>query len=70
MPCTCGHWILALRASLGIAPTLTELGIDAARIDELADMAATDPTAVTNPVSVDRAALKSILINALDGRLG
>ena len=42
-------YVLALRAELGIPPTLTALGIPADRIEDLAAMAIEDPTAGANP---------------------
>ena len=43
-------WVLALRRELGIPHTLAELGVPTDRFDELARMAALDPTAGANPV--------------------
>jgi len=63
------RWVLDLRAAIGIPHTLRELGVDDGRIDELATMAEVDPPAASNPVPVDAAALKSILVDALDGIL-
>jgi len=63
------QWVLDLRTVIGIPHTLRELGVDDRRVDELAAMAAVDPPAASNPVPVDAAALKSILLDALDGRL-
>lgn len=42
-------YVLALRAELGIPPTLTALGIPNDRIEDLAAMAIEDPTAGANP---------------------
>src|SRR3546814_10000677 len=44
-------WVLALREELKISAKLDGLGVDGARIDEIAAMAAEDPTAPTNPRS-------------------
>ncbi len=63
------QWVLDLRTVIGIPHTLRELGVDDSRVDELAAMAEVDPPAASNPVPVDAAALKSILLDALDGRL-
>ena len=63
------RWVLDLRAAIGIPHTLRELGVDDSRADELAAMAEVDPPAASNPVPVEAAALKSILLDALDGRL-
>ncbi|MFQ5776272.1 MAG: iron-containing alcohol dehydrogenase, partial [Kiloniellaceae bacterium] len=45
-------WVLALRRELKIPHTLKDLGVDDERLDELAQMAAEDPTAPGNPVPV------------------
>src|SRR3546814_13831530 len=43
-------WVLALREELKIPAKLDGLGVDGARTDEIAAMAADDPTAPNNPV--------------------
>src|SRR3546814_15613743 len=43
-------WVLALREELKIPAKLDGIGVDGARIDEIAAMAAEDPTAPTNPI--------------------
>ena len=62
-------WVLALRASLGVPHTLPELGVDAGRIDQIAAMAAVDPSAGGNPVQFDASAAAQVLAAACDGRL-
>jgi alcohol dehydrogenase class IV len=62
-------WILALRAELKIPATLEGLGVDGARIDEIAQMAAEDPTAPTNPVPAGAAEMRRMFEAALEGRL-
>ncbi len=62
-------WVLALRKTIGIPHTLAELGVGAERFDELAEMAAVDPTAGGNPVPLDVAALKRLYAHALAGTL-
>jgi len=62
-------WTLELRRQLAVPHTLRELGVDDARIDEMAQMAAQDPTAGGNPVPVGVKELAKLFRNALDGRL-
>jgi alcohol dehydrogenase len=62
-------WLLALRAETGIPHTLVGLGVDGARIDRIAAMAPSDPTAGGNPVLLDAAAARSILARALEGKI-
>lgn len=62
-------WTLELRRQLGVPHTLRELGVDDARIEEMAQMAAQDPTAGGNPVPVGVKELARLFRNALDGRL-
>ncbi|MBT5413748.1 MAG: iron-containing alcohol dehydrogenase [Rhodospirillaceae bacterium] len=63
------RWVLDLRAELGIPHTLAEIGVDDARIDEIARMATADPSAGTNPVPLDDAGHRAMLEAALVGRL-
>jgi hypothetical protein len=46
--------IMALRAELEIPHNLTALGVDAARLDELTEMALEDPSCGGNPVAMTR----------------
>ena len=62
-------WILDLREQFQIPHSASELGIEFERIDEIAAMAAADPTASTNPVSVDASKMRSIYSAALNGLL-
>jgi alcohol dehydrogenase class IV len=62
-------WTLALRKAIGIPHTLAELGVGADRLDELAEMAAVDPTAAGNPVPLDVRSLRKLCEDALVGRL-
>ncbi len=66
-------WILELRATLGIAPDLKALlkgeTLDERRLDELAAMAADDPTAGGNPRPVGAPELRELYVNAYEGRL-
>jgi alcohol dehydrogenase class IV len=63
------NWVMDLRQELGIPHTLREIGVGDDRLDEVAEMAAADPTAPTNPVPLDPPALKSMLVAALEGRV-
>lgn len=60
-------WVLALRRDLGIPHTLQALGIGNNRFDELAEMAARDPTAGGNPRPFDAAAARQLLDQAWSG---
>jgi alcohol dehydrogenase class IV len=62
-------WTLELRKALDVPHTLRGLGVDDTRIDEMAQMAAQDPTAGGNPVPVGVKELARLFRNALDGRL-
>jgi len=61
------EWVLALRAELGIPETLAELGVDAARADEIGEMAARDAAAAGNPRPVDAADLRGVFVAATEG---
>ena len=60
-------WVLALRAEIGIPHTLEGLGVDDARLDEIADKAVVDPTAGGNPVELTVEGAKAIFRAALKG---
>ena len=62
-------WILALRHELKIPETLDGLGVGGERIDEIAEMAAEDPTAPTNPVPAGAPEMRKMFEAALEGRL-
>jgi alcohol dehydrogenase len=62
-------WVLALRREIGIPHTLEGLKVGPERFDELARMAAADPTAGGNPVKVAAAELRALYEDARDGRL-
>jgi alcohol dehydrogenase class IV len=64
------EWVLELRREIGIPHRLAELKIDESRLDELATMAAADPTAGGNPVKVGVPELRRLYEDALAGRLG
>ncbi len=62
-------WTLELRRQFDIPNTLDELGVEAGDLDRLAEMAAADPTAGTNPVPLDVAKLRRMLDDAFEGTL-
>ena len=61
------HWVLDLRQTLGVPHTLGGLGVDDARIDEIAAMAVDDPTASGNPVPLDVEGARRIFTAAMRG---
>lgn len=64
------EWTLEFRKTLGIPHTARELGVEENRLDELAEMAANDPTAGGNPIKVGPAEMKQMYQAALEGRIG
>lgn len=62
-------WVLAFRRDLGIPHTLAEIGVDAARAEEIGKYAAIDPTAGSNPIPLDAAILQKLFEDAVAGRL-
>jgi alcohol dehydrogenase class IV len=62
-------WVLDLRARIGIPHTLDAMGLDDARLDDIAAMAPNDPTAGGNPVKLDEAGARRIFGAALRGDL-
>lgn len=61
--------LLELRRTTGIPATLAEAGVPDDRLSELAVMAERDPTAGSNPVPVDSAALERLYRRAMVGEL-
>ncbi len=61
--------LLELRRTTGIPPTLAAAGVPADRLEELARMAEKDPTAASNPIPVDAAALERLYRQAIAGEL-
>ncbi len=55
--------------SIGIPHTLAEIGVDDARVDRLAALATEDPNVASNPVPLDDAAHRTLLLASLEGRL-
>ncbi len=62
-------WILGLRSALSIPHSLREIGVGDDRVEEIAEMAAVDPTAPTNPLPLDPQNLRAMMENALEGRV-
>ncbi len=62
-------WVLELRQTIGIPHTLGGLKVGPERFAEMAEMAAVDPTASSNPVKVGPAELHRLYEDALEGRL-
>ena len=63
------NWVLALRKEIGIPHTLKDIGVDDKRVDEVAKMAAADPSAGGNPIKVGAAELGKIFVAGLEGKL-
>ena len=61
---------LRFRRDLGIPHTLDRIGVDDARLEAMAEMAAVDPTAGGNPRHLSPADALDLYRRALDGRLG
>ena len=62
--------ILSLRDDLGVPHRLTDLGVDAACVEEIAAAAAIDPSAAGNPVPFTSALAAEVFANACEGTLG
>lgn len=62
-------WILEIRANLGIAHSLAEIGVDIAKIDELAAMAVVDPSAGGNPITLTIENITPLFRAAITGEL-
>jgi alcohol dehydrogenase class IV len=62
-------WVLELRREIGIPHTADALGLEERRIPELAQMAAEDPTAGSNPVPVGADALALLYRKSLAGEV-
>jgi len=61
--------LLEMRESLQIPHRLSELGVSLDDVGALAQMAAADPSAATNPIPLTPAALAEILSGAIEGRV-
>ena len=62
-------WILALRKDLGIPADLSALGVKQDQIQQLAEMAAVDPSAGSNPVPLTVDNLTALFEKAVQGRI-
>ncbi len=62
-------WVSGLRDALGIEHRLGELNVGEDRVDRIVELALTDPTAPTNPVTLTDENLRHLLRAAFDGRL-
>jgi alcohol dehydrogenase class IV len=63
------NWVLGFRKQLGIPGSLGDIGIDAARADEIGDMAVADPSNGGNPTQIDAAGYAAIFRRACAGDL-
>jgi len=61
-------WTLDLRETFQIPHTPLELGVEEGRLKQLAQMAAEDPTAPTNPIPVDAKAMLMMYKRAMAGK--
>jgi alcohol dehydrogenase len=63
-------WVVDLRKDTGIPPALKDIGIDEARLDEVAAMAVKDPTAGSNPIPLTQDQYKALAGKCVRGDLG
>jgi len=63
------QWVLDLRAEIGMPHTLKDIGLDADRIDQVAEMAVEDPSAGNNPIQFTVAEYAEIGRAAVEGAL-
>ena len=64
------RWVLALREQIAIPNALSQIGIDAARVDDIGAMALADPSAATNPIPFAADAYAQLAARAVRGELG
>jgi alcohol dehydrogenase class IV len=62
-------WVLALREQVGIPSTLKDIGVTEAHVEQLAPMAAADPSSPTNPVPLTTENLSRLYRDAIGGVL-
>jgi len=62
-------WILGLREDIGIPADLAALGVTEGHIGQLAEMAAVDPSAGSNPIPLTVENLTALFHNTVQGRL-
>lgn len=58
-------WVLQMRMELGIENSLSHLGIDTSRVDQLAKMATEDAASGSNPILFTQEEYKTILLSAI-----
>lgn len=63
------HWVLDLRALIGIPASLGEIGINDDRQQRVGEMAAADPSAAGNPVALTPAQYQALFARAVAGEL-
>ncbi|MGF1757211.1 iron-containing alcohol dehydrogenase [Photobacterium sagamiensis] len=63
------HWILDLRAELGIPHTLTDIGIDDDQAERIGKMSVADAAAGGNPICFNAQQYADIFTNAIQGTL-
>ena len=63
------EWVLELRERIGIPATLADIGVATSNIEQLAPMAANDPSAATNPVALSTENLTTLFANCIAGKL-
>ncbi len=61
-------WVLAFREELGIPNTLRDIGVPDDRADDVGALALADPSTGGNPQPMSAADMKTVFLNALDGR--
>ena len=62
-------WVLHLRNEVGIPHSLSEIGIDDSRIEQIGQMAEVDPSAGTNPIAFSASEYSQLFGRALRGEL-
>ena len=62
-------WVLAMRESLGIPHTLSEIGIDGRDLAKVGEMAVVEGSAGTNPIQFSAADYSRIFVTAVEGLL-
>lgn len=62
-------FVLRLRRDLGVPHTIDKIGVDDARLDEMADMAIVDPTAGGNPRRLSKMDAAELYERAFEGRV-
>ncbi|WP_420794550.1 hypothetical protein [Thalassomonas actiniarum] len=62
-------WILSLRAQIGIADNLSQIGIDDSEAGKVGEMACADPSASGNPIAFSAGQCSEIFLRAVHGEL-